>query len=595
MASQGVPIQFYNVAVANSSINEWQNNTNNYKRLVAVLKRYANIQGIRGILWHQGERDAQNNMAYNDYLSKVNALIQNSKNAFDTNLTWNVSQASYYSFSNTGSDCVIDQPCNANTNSNIIQAQNDASNKRVGISTDDLLADKRGPEKRIHIHSTAHSIAGERWNNRNLWEGIPIKGQEVIPQISIQKTGSGYVLTPPAGHQKYFWVVNERGLESTTALTEANRAFIAPLNTSTRTYYTCYFTDDTGNIGDETNGFDAKIQICQPFISPNLQDGNKALNVSTSQINYNRFQDSKTIDVSALNLSWISNITYNSGGGWLSIDTPYGGTGDVPVAINTTQNNTSANARSATVTFEENIGGTNYIQNITIIQEGSQSGCQNYISDMNYAQNPSQSCCGSPKRDFSIDGNALTIGGNTYAKGIGTHANSNIKFNLNGEYASFQTYIGLDDEIDFCFCGSQTVIFKVYADGQLLYTSPYIHTYTSPIFVDIPVLGKLQLELVVEDVSNSTNGEHANWADAKLLCNGDNPCPPSLTFINPIDNYPITPTPAVKKAINTISANNQIIGNNTTIRYQAGKAIILQPGFKVDSGTYFKADIRGCN
>ena len=51
---------------------------------------------------------------------------------------------------------------------------------------------------------------------------------------------------------------------------------------------------------------------------------------------------------------------------------------------------------------------------------------------------------GTIQLDASIKGNPLSLRGATYAKGIGTHAVSNIVYNLAGQYTNFVTDIGVD-------------------------------------------------------------------------------------------------------------------------------------------------------
>ena len=63
---------------------------------------------------------------------------------------------------------------------------------------------------------------------------------------------------------------------------------------------------------------------------------------------------------------------------------------------------------------------------------------------------------------------------------------------------------------------------------------------------------------------------------------------------NPVlPNYAIGTSTHVK-ATNTITAANKI-ATQTNILYQAGKAIIINPGFEIKSGGVFKAQIGGCN
>jgi alpha-galactosidase len=61
------------------------------------------------------------------------------------------------------------------------------------------------------------------------------------------------------------------------------------------------------------------------------------------------------------------------------------------------------------------------------------------------------------------DGHTITIGGVTYAKGIGAHANSEIVYYLGGQCSSLSTDYGIDDEKS----GAGDATWQVWADGTL--------------------------------------------------------------------------------------------------------------------------------
>src|SRR6185436_14029614 len=60
------------------------------------------------------------------------------------------------------------------------------------------------------------------------------------------------------------------------------------------------------------------------------------------------------------------------------------------------------------------------------------------------------------------DGHPLTLNTVTYAKGLGTHANSDVRYNLGANCSSFTASVGLDDEVSDA---SASVVFQVWADG----------------------------------------------------------------------------------------------------------------------------------
>jgi hypothetical protein len=71
---------------------------------------------------------------------------------------------------------------------------------------------------------------------------------------------------------------------------------------------------------------------------------------------------------------------------------------------------------------------------------------------------------GSLQMDKSVTGKPLTIAKKRYKKGIGTHANGMLRYNLDGKYKRLTAIIGLDED-EFCSNGIQV---KIFGDGNLL-------------------------------------------------------------------------------------------------------------------------------
>src|SRR5690606_32205419 len=77
---------------------------------------------------------------------------------------------------------------------------------------------------------------------------------------------------------------------------------------------------------------------------------------------------------------------------------------------------------------------------------------------------------GGLQQDLSTDENPLTINGEVFAKGLGTHSRSELVYNLGGEYQQFTASVGIDDEVgDGANDGS--AVFEVYGDDVLLASS----------------------------------------------------------------------------------------------------------------------------
>ncbi|GIE95410.1 glycoside hydrolase family 2 TIM barrel-domain containing protein [Paractinoplanes rishiriensis] len=116
----------------------------------------------------------------------------------------------------------------------------------------------------------------------------------------------------------------------------------------------------------------------------------------------------------------------------------------------------------------------------------------------------------------AADGQTLTIGGVTYAKGLGAHAVSSILVDLGGDCTRFRADVGVDDEI-----GSRgSVGFEVWVDGAKVADSG-VRTGAGPAApVDADLTGGQVLQLRVNDGGDGNGGDHADWAAARLACAG---------------------------------------------------------------------------
>ncbi|WP_433609676.1 NPCBM/NEW2 domain-containing protein [Dactylosporangium sp. CA-139114] len=125
---------------------------------------------------------------------------------------------------------------------------------------------------------------------------------------------------------------------------------------------------------------------------------------------------------------------------------------------------------------------------------------------------------GQPERDMSngeqaaADGSVITVGGVSYPKGVGAHAASDITVPSAG-CTRFTAVGGLDAEVGTSSTG---VTFSVLGDGTTLYTSPTV-TAGAPVAIDVDVTGRSSVRLVLGG-AGSIDYDHADWADARLVC-----------------------------------------------------------------------------
>lgn len=140
-----------------------------------------------------------------------------------------------------------------------------------------------------------------------------------------------------------------------------------------------------------------------------------------------------------------------------------------------------------------------------------------YLSDLTWAS--MSNGWGNAEKDKSNgeqganDGHTITLNGVTYAKGLGVHAPSQIVYNLNGQYSTFQTSMGLDDEVG----NGGSVVFQIWVDNVKVYDSGTMFNSTATKSTSISVAGAQQLKLIVTNNGDNNDNDHADWADAKLL------------------------------------------------------------------------------
>lgn len=120
----------------------------------------------------------------------------------------------------------------------------------------------------------------------------------------------------------------------------------------------------------------------------------------------------------------------------------------------------------------------------------------------------------------AADGAPIALAGVAYAKGLGTHAASDLRFDLGGDCSSFSARVGIDDEVG----ENGSVVFEVYADGVRIRQTGVVTGQTPTIALDLPIPpATQQLRLVVTNAGDNSNHDHADWGDAKVTCAGPPP------------------------------------------------------------------------
>ncbi|MFI8263009.1 NPCBM/NEW2 domain-containing protein [Streptomyces sp. NPDC085665] len=112
------------------------------------------------------------------------------------------------------------------------------------------------------------------------------------------------------------------------------------------------------------------------------------------------------------------------------------------------------------------------------------------------------------------DGRTLTVGGATYAKGLGAHAAGTLTYHLGGRCTALTVDVGVDDE------SSRTgaVAFQIYRDTVKVADSGVVTTSDAARTLSADLTGGQALRLVVTDGGNGIDYDHADWAAPRLTC-----------------------------------------------------------------------------
>ena len=151
-------------------------------------------------------------------------------------------------------------------------------------------------------------------------------------------------------------------------------------------------------------------------------------------------------------------------------------------------------------------------------------------------------------KNKSVDGKTLTIGGQTFERGVGTHSVSEIAIQLDGKAVSFTAQVGLDDEI---IEHKTSAEFIVIGDGARLWSSGIVKAGDAPKPCSVSLDGVKRLELIVADGGDGPYYDHADWADAKIISKGKKSFP-TLKFIA-TEPYILTPPAPATPRINGAS------------------------------------------
>ena len=110
------------------------------------------------------------------------------------------------------------------------------------------------------------------------------------------------------------------------------------------------------------------------------------------------------------------------------------------------------------------------------------------------------------------DGHTLKLDGNSYGRGLGVHAASEVRIALDDRYDVFKSLVGIDDEVG----NNGSVVFEVWLDGVRKFQSPIMRGNTPALAVEVSTENAREMKLVVTDAGDGIGSDHADWADARF-------------------------------------------------------------------------------
>ena len=150
-----------------------------------------------------------------------------------------------------------------------------------------------------------------------------------------------------------------------------------------------------------------------------------------------------------------------------------------------------------------------------------------------------------PALNRTPTGKALTLAGREFGHGVGTQVDTRIAVTLGGA-TRFTALAGVDDSSN----AGTTLRFTIEADGETLWQRE-IKAGEPPAEVDLALQGKKQLVLLTTDIGNAATLAVADWADAKLIVDGEPPKsspPPAIAEAREILTPPAPAAPRINGA-----------------------------------------------
>lgn len=223
-----VPVMFFNAAFTGTAVRNWRESAPEggtafgvftgepygprqpYINLKLALQFYANMLGVRAVLWHQGETDNVLNTPTQEYINDLSFTINQSRQDYNQALSWVVSRASYGDFFG-GADAAVIAAQN--------QVINSTPNIFAGPNTDGIQVPRKRPplneELGLHFDFNGLIDVANAWNasltDAFFQNSTPV-APAPTPTVSVECAGNNNLKISVAGnYPTVLWDSGESG------------------------------------------------------------------------------------------------------------------------------------------------------------------------------------------------------------------------------------------------------------------------------------------------------------------------------------------------------------------------------------------------
>ncbi len=148
-----VPVGFMCIGIGSSRVKQWANEL--YPRMQKAVTKFG-ANGVRAVLWHQGENDSKNSTSTATYVNYLTTVINNSRTDAGWNIPWLVSIAAY---NNVDTATEENQEAIREAQRQVIA---NTDNVFTGPYTDDMLDDYRDSSG-VHFSEKGLKEFAARW------------------------------------------------------------------------------------------------------------------------------------------------------------------------------------------------------------------------------------------------------------------------------------------------------------------------------------------------------------------------------------------------------------------------------------------------